>query len=203
MEEGQTKKLRTVADYDDGTLTATYEWGHVIVLIPDRLYVGPTPVTQTHHKFLAERLRKPHSIGLKLPDLSERRLWKTEEAARWYAEYTRKLRKDEELEKKSTIYVHFKTGCEEEVIVAVLLWVLLEPAQVPKTVDAWKAWRESNAYLWIWDERLDDTLAVVQLAATELLPAQEAKTSASASVMVNWLRKSKEKIAAPPSGEEN
>lgn len=197
MEEGpkeasKKRERATVEDYDTGELLPSYEMGNLICLIPERLYVGPAPVTRTHHKFLAERLQGPFVLGIQLPDLSERRLWKTEEAAHWYAAYARELHKVY-ADDRPIIYVHFKTGCEEEVIVAVLLWTLLEPAQVPKTVEAWKSWRESNAYLWIWDERLEDTLAVVQLAVTDLLPAQEAKTSASASVMVNWLRKSKDK----------
>ena len=198
MAEGEEKKPRriTVDDYDTGNVPSDYEMGNVITLTPRdapiALHVGPKPTTKTRQKFVEERFGYPVQIPLTLPDMTERRLWKTDEAARWYAAYARKLH-HEIVSKSESVYVHYKTGCEEEVVVAVLLWTLVDPGAVPKTMAAWKEWRESNAYLWIWDDRLDDTLAVVQAAVTELLPAQETKGSGSASLMVNWLRKSKDK----------
>lgn len=199
MAEGGEKRPRTVDDYDTGNLTADYEPRNVIIMTgsdaPTKIVVGPTPVTKTQTKFVEERLAHPVMMQLELPDMTERRLWKPDEAARWYAAYARNLYdtvvKPKEGPAASAVYVHFKNGGEEEVIVAALLWVLVEPQAVPKTIDAWKAWRESNAYLWVWDERLEDTLAVVQLAATQLMPAEDIKASASASVMINWLKRSK------------
>lgn len=190
------RERRKVEDYDDDTLPSTYEMGNLITLIPNRLHVGPAPTTRRQRRFLRERMGDPFLLQVELPDLTERRLWKTEESIHWFGTYARKLYRQHVLEAETpidTFYVYYKTGCEEEMVVAALLWVLLAPEQVPKTVEAWKAWRESNAYLWIWDERLDETLAVVHGAVSDLMPAQEAKSSASASVMANWLRKSKDK----------
>ena len=200
MKEGSEKRLRTVEDYDNGDLAADYERGNVIVMTgpgaTTQVIVGPTPVTKTQTKFAQERLRYPIMVPLQLPDLTERRLWKPEEAAQWYAAYARKLyesvvKPDNGPAAATGVYVHHKNGSEEEAIVAALLWVLVEPSAVPQTVEAWKAWRESHAYLWLWDDRLEDTLAVVQLAAAQLMPAQDVKASASASVMINWLKRSR------------
>lgn len=198
--EGSEKRLRTVEDYDNGDLAADYERGNVIIMTgPDattQVTVGPTPVTKTQTKFVQDRLGHPIMVPLQLPDLTERRLWKPEEAAHWYATYARKLyesvvKPDNGPAAATGVYVHHKNGSEEEAIVAALLWVLVEPSAVPQTVEAWKAWRESHAYLWLWDDRLEDTLAVVQLAAAQLMPAQDVKASASASVMINWLKRSR------------
>ena len=187
---GRTKKLRKVEDYDDGSLPSTYEMGNIITIMENALYVGPIPTTRRQRLFLEKRLGtlSPALVALEFPDLTERRLWKPDESARFFAEYARTLHRTWA---KGPVYVYYKTGCEEEVIMAALLWALRAPDQVPKTEEAWKEWRTSNAYLWIWDDRLDETVHIVHAAAQQLSPATSGGAgSAGVSLMSNWLRRS-------------
>lgn len=184
-QKGHGSKKRTAEDYDLADLPGDYIMPYTLTWIPNQLECGPPPTTQRQFSYLRDRLHNPKAIVIELPSLETRRLWTNEETATYLANLARQLHKAHHAEH---VYLHHKTGCGEEAMVAALMWALAEPTKVPQSADAWRKWRETNAYFWLWDDHLEDSLDILAQGVAQLGPSK-----ASKSVMTRWLKRKETK----------
>jgi hypothetical protein len=150
----QQQKQKTVNDYDESHVPADYTMP-VATLVAGRLLVGPPCVTQRQQAYVRERLGNPQMILLELPPLEERKLWSTKEATAWYASYAKKIAK-----KEGTLYMYHETGTDEEAMVGLIIWSIIDAATVPKSHEAFVQWRESFNYLWFLDREIETLLPI-------------------------------------------
>ena len=178
----QRPAKKTAEDYDEVSLPADYTMP-VATLIVNRLLVGPPCVTQRQQAYAKERLGNPRMVRLELPPLDERRLWKLKEAVAWYESYARTLAKEEGL-----LYLHHETGCDEEALVGLLVWKILEsqPSAL-ESVESFEAWREETGYLWFLD-REEETFLPIVLFNTHNNNGVAKKQNKG---LTAWLKKSK------------
>lgn len=186
----EERKQRKVApdDVDPATLPLDYVMPHV-ARVSQHIWVGPPCITERHKLYLRDRLGNPQVIEVKLPPAAERKLWKAKEAAQWYLNYVRTLKRDTIDGTHASVYLCHDTGCDEEVIVALLLWVLLEPdsAEVPRSASQFEAWRVEHEFLWLLDRNEDTLLDVLEACMQELETLKRA--SKSSACMNNWLKR--------------
>lgn len=186
----EPKKPRPQKDYDPDDVPLGYVMPHVARFC-ERLIVGPPCVTKCHTRYLKEHLGDPHVVALQLPPKAERSLWKEKEAVAWYSGYARTLVKDHwEPQGPRALYLCYETGCEEEVMVALVLWALVDEqgASVPRTAEQFLAWRADREFGWLLDRDEDAKLAIVEACVKELAAGNAAKRNA---VLTNWLKRSK------------
>lgn len=188
--ESQKKGKPHPVDYDPDEVPLGYVMPHV-ARFSANLIVGPPCVTKCHTRYLKEHLGDPHVVQLKLPPAKERSLWKEKEAIAWYAAYAKTLLKEQwepqVVHAKRALYLCHENGCDEEVMVALVLWALAEPesATVPRTADHFLSWRADHEYGWLLDRDEDAKMAIVAGCSVEL--AANAAAAKRNSVMTQWL----------------
>ena len=135
-------------------------------LIPRRLYVGPAPRTEQHAQHVREELGVTHIFNLKAHTDTKygahnaasayMRHWKEHAPTltrlpvpadlntrsdklrlQWYASAAHQVAEALREAPNAVAYVHARSGCEEEAIVAFTVWAELEPRDAPRDVNAW------------------------------------------------------------------